>query len=57
MTKTKLNIRRLRDFAFSEIPKEWILREILLSEHDELDVPEFIAKAGIWLKLARRKTS
>lgn len=55
MTK-KLDIRRLKNFAFNELPKEWMLRDILLSEHDELEVFDFIVKAEIWLKLARGKT-
>jgi hypothetical protein len=53
MSKTKINMRRLKDFAFTELPRSWILREIILSERDELDVSEFVAKAEIWLKLAK----
>lgn len=57
MPKTKVNIQRLKDFAFTEIPRDWVLREIILSEHDELDVIEFIAKAEIWIKLAQGRIS
>jgi hypothetical protein len=57
MAKTKIGIRRLKEFAFSELPNGSVLREILLSEHDELDLYEFLAKVEIWLKLARRKAS
>jgi len=57
MTKT-VNIRRLKDFALNEMPKDWILRELLLSEHkEELDALEFVTKAEVWLKLARGKAS
>jgi hypothetical protein len=51
----RINIRRLKDFAFTELPRNWVLREIILSERDELDVSEFVAKAEIWLKLAKEK--
>jgi hypothetical protein len=57
MAKIKVNVRRLKDFAFTELPNGWVLREILLSEHDELELFEFLAKVEIWLKLARRKAS
>jgi hypothetical protein len=33
----------------------WVLREILLSEHEDLDMVEFITKVEIWLKLAHEK--
>ena len=55
MSKTKINMRKLKEFAFSELPRSWILREIILSERDELEASEFIAKAEIWLKLAKVK--
>jgi hypothetical protein len=54
MSKTKISIRKLKDFAFSELPRGWILREVILSERDELDASDFVAKAEIWLKLAKR---
>jgi hypothetical protein len=57
MSKTKINMRKLKEFAFSELPRSWILREIILSERDELDVFEFIVKVEIWLKLAKGKNS
>jgi hypothetical protein len=53
MSSGRVNISRLKDFAFSELPRSWILREIILNERDELDVSEFVAKAEIWLKLAK----
>jgi len=56
MSKTKINIRRLKDFAFTKLPRSWILREIILNERDELDASEFVAKAEIWLKLTKGKT-
>lgn len=51
--KTKINIRRLKDFASTKIPRGWILREVILSERDELDAADFVAKVEIWLKPAK----
>ena len=51
--KNKINIRRLKNFAFEKLPRNWALREILLSEKDELDSQTFIARLPIWLKLCR----
>ncbi len=48
----KIDITRLKKFAFSEIPKDNPLREVLLSECDVLDSAEFLAKSDVWLKLA-----
>jgi len=49
----KINIQRLKDFAFSEIPKDWPLREILITESEEVDVSTFLARLPVWLKLLR----
>lgn len=50
-----VDIRRLKTYAFNELPKNWVLRDILLDERDELDFVEFISKVEIWLKLAQGK--
>lgn len=55
MSKTKINIRRLKVFAFNNLPKDEALRECLLAERDLLDVNEFLAKMEIWVKLLRVK--
>jgi len=51
MSKAKINIQRLRDFAFSELPKNWILREILIREKSEIEVATFLARLPVWLQL------
>jgi len=56
LIKSKVKIRRLKNFAFQCLPKDSMLREILLSDSDELDGSEFCAKLDVWLKLARGKT-
>ena len=53
MSNTKISIRRLKSFAFSQLPKEWPLRDIILSEEDELDVRIFLARLPVWLRLSR----
>lgn len=55
MSKAKINIRRLKDFAFTKLPKDWILREIILSEEEnELDIDVFLIRLPVWLKLLGR---
>lgn len=56
MIESKVNIRRLKAFAFENLPKGWVLRDLLLTEHDELEPSEFCAKMDLWLKLARGET-
>jgi len=53
MTKTKVDIRKLKNFAFTQLSKPSVLREILLSEEDELDVHVFVARSLVWLRLSR----
>lgn len=56
MIESKVNIRRLKDFASKHLPKNWVLRELVLTEHDELEPSEFCTKMDVWLKLARGET-
>lgn len=54
MSQPKVNIQRLKDFAFKEIPRDNVLRELLLSERDELETTELTSKIDIWLRLLRK---
>jgi hypothetical protein len=54
MAQPKVHTQRLKDFAFKEIPRDNVLRELLLGERDELEITEFISKIDIWLRLLRR---
>jgi hypothetical protein len=47
-----VDVRRLKDFALT-LPKGSSLKDLLVSEDDELDVREFLVKMGVWLKLLR----
>ena len=53
----KLDIKRLKEFAFKSLPEDSKLRTIILSEKDEVSVEEFLAKIGIWLKLLALESS
>lgn len=55
MAKTKISIRKLKDFAFTQLPRDSALREILLSEDDELDRITFIERMNVWLRLCKSK--
>ena len=50
---TKVNISKLKNFAFDKLPRDWPLREILLSEKDELGFQIFLSRLPIWLKLSK----
>jgi len=53
--KGLINIRRLKTFALANLPRSSILRDLLLSEPDELPKTDFIVKIGLWLKISRRE--
>lgn len=55
MLKAKISIRKLKDFAYRELPKNWPLREILLLENEEIDVSTFLARLPLWLRLSTLK--
>jgi hypothetical protein len=39
------------------LPKNSALREVILSDKDELTAEEFLVKIDVWLKLARMVSS
>jgi len=47
----KVNIKPLKVLVFEKFPKDCVLRDVLLSERDLLNVTEFLAKMETWLKL------
>jgi hypothetical protein len=48
-----VNIKKLKEFVLEKLPKNSALREILISEEDELDINVFLARLPVWLKLSR----
>ena len=51
--REKVDMRALKSFAIQKLPKEWPLREILLSDEDELEITVFLARLPLWLRLSR----
>lgn len=47
----KVNMGRLKQFALENLPTESPLRNVLLSEADQLSARDFLAKMDLWLKL------
>jgi hypothetical protein len=47
----KVNIRKMKEFALSSLPEGSVLKRILLSDKDEIEVVELVAKIDLWLKL------
>ena len=56
MTEKKLDIRRLKELA-AQLPRDSALRELLLTEKDELEVYDFLSKTSVWLRLAGARFS
>jgi hypothetical protein len=56
MAAKKVDVRRLKDFAL-RLPRSAVLRDLLLTEDDELEVNDFLAKMDLWLRLLNRESS
>lgn len=48
----KVNICALKKFAWEQLPNNWPLREILLTESDEIDISTFLARLPVYLRLS-----
>jgi hypothetical protein len=53
----RVDIRSLKEFARTELPRRSALREVILGDRDELTAEEFLVKIDVWLKLARMESS
>lgn len=49
-----VDIRSLKALVSERFPRDSPIYDVLLSEHDLLDMSEFSAKVDVWLKLLRR---
>ena len=49
-----VDLRELKAFALEKLPIKSSLRDVLLSERDEMPADEFIHKLAVWLKLWRQ---
>lgn len=54
---SRVNISNLKGFAMTNLQAAPALRDLILSENDEMTVEEFLAKMDVWLKLFRREVS
>ena len=52
MPPARIKMKALKEFASQRLPRNAPLREVLLSEEDELEVDVFLARLPIWLKLS-----
>lgn len=50
----RISTAGLRHFALEKLPKESVLREVILAEKEKLTPEEFIAKMEVWLVLLDR---
>ena len=48
-----VNVRPLKAFASTRLPRDCPLRQVLVAERDTLNANEFLAKMETWLKLLR----
>lgn len=53
----RVNLRGLKEYVSTNLPKKSLLRELILSEKEDLDAKEFVIKIDMWLKLLRRESS
>lgn len=51
MLKGAVNLKTLKNFVFENFPASCTLRDIILSEPDQMTRQEFVIKVGVWLKL------
>lgn len=56
VAERKVCIKPLKEFALEKLPQNSALREVLLSEKDDLTVDGYLAKLNIWLMLLRRSS-
>jgi len=53
MTKKVVKLEQIKLFALQELPLDWVLRKILLSENDEVEIADFLSRLPIYLRLSR----
>jgi hypothetical protein len=50
----KITIRSLKSFAADYMPQTCVVRDLLLTDDDELEVMEFLVKMDVWLRLLKK---
>lgn len=52
-----VNLGQLKTFALTNLPMGSTLRDVILTETEELDAREFLGKVGVWMKLFELEVS
>ncbi len=52
----RVNLRELKEFVLINLPKKSLLRDLILSEKEDVTANEFVVKIDMWLKLLRRES-
>jgi hypothetical protein len=55
MDSRAVDLRKLKQFATEALPRNSILRDLILSERDAISPGDFCAKSELWLKLLHRR--
>jgi hypothetical protein len=53
-TVSELKLKSLKEFAKTTLPPNTSVRELIMSEPDNLSDDEFRVKAGMWMKLLKK---
>ncbi len=57
MTMKTVNISSLRSFVLKNLPPTSPLRDVILSEKEELTPQEFLAKLDVWFILLNKEAN
>jgi len=57
LSNSMIDIRSLKGFALERLHSSSRLRNVLLSERDQLKVNDFLAKMDIWITLLNLETA
>jgi hypothetical protein len=52
--KGKVDVRSIKTLVFNKFSQDSAIYAALLTERDILNVPEYLVKVDVWLKLLRR---
>jgi hypothetical protein len=50
-----VSLKPLKELVLSDLPQRDVLRDVVLSERDELTPQEFLAKLEVWLAIRRSR--
>ena len=57
MKNQLLDIRPLKQFSIKKLPRNMLLRNLIIEEKDEMHPEEFLYKSEIWMKLLETELS